>query len=98
MVKRSIWVGIAVLCLVCGLKTPLAVGQAVYGSVAGTVSDPQGAAVVGAKVTVTSLTKGNSDETTTNESGNYTVTRLVPGNYRVRIEGPGFKAYDAASV
>src|SRR5208282_5902667 len=64
----------------------------------GTVTDPQGNAVVGAKVTVTSLSKGTVSETTTNESGNYTVTHLIPDNYSVKIEGTGFKAYDVASV
>src|SRR5690242_16754880 len=89
---------VLVLCLMFGLSATMTLGQAVYGSIAGTVSDAQGAAVAGAKVTITSLEKGNAEETTTNESGNYTVTRLIPGNYHVRIEGTGFKAYDVASV
>jgi len=72
--------------------------QAVYGSILGTVTDPQGSAVTGAKVTVTSTTKGTTDETTTNESGNYTVTHLIPDTYKIRIEAPGFKATDIPSV
>jgi hypothetical protein len=66
-------------------------GQAVYGSILGTVSDPSGAAVNGAKVTVTSQSKNISTEVTTNESGNYSVTHLIPDVYSVRIEGAGFK-------
>ena len=73
-------------------------GQAVYGTILGTVTDPQGAAVVGAKVTVTSTTKGTSDETTTNESGNYTVTHLIPDTYRIKVEATGFKSFDIAGV
>src|SRR5260370_34307448 len=42
--------------------------QAVYGNIIGTVTDSQGAAIANAKVTVTSVTKGTSEETTTNES------------------------------
>jgi len=72
--------------------------QAVYGSIIGTVTDSQGAAVVGAKVTVTSTTKGTSDESTTNESGNYAVTHLIPDTYRVRVEAQGFKAFDIATI
>src|SRR5258707_3606083 len=98
MVRRSIWVGLAVLCLVCGLKTSSTLAQAVYGSILGTVTDPQGGAVSGAKVTVTSLTKSTTEETTTNESGNYSVTHLIPDTYKIRIEGPGFKATDIPSV
>src|SRR5437879_1947511 len=69
----------------------MAFGQAVYGSIIGTVTDPSGAAVPNAKVTVSSQTKGTSVETTTNDSGNYSVTHLIPDVYSVRIEGQGFK-------
>src|SRR5260370_500860 len=98
MVRRSIWVGFVVLCLVCGFKTSTSLAQAVYGSIFGTVTDPQGGAVSGAKVTVTSITKGTTVETTTNESGNYSVTHLIPDAYKIRIEAPGFKATDIPSV
>jgi hypothetical protein len=98
MGKRSIWMGFAVLCLVLGLKTPTSTGQAVFGSIIGTVTDPQGGAVVGAKVTVTSTTKSTTYEATTNDSGNYSVTHLIPDSYKVRIEAAGFKAFDVPSV
>ncbi len=98
MVRRSIWATLVVLCLVCGLRTSTTLAQAVYGSILGTVTDPQGSAVTGAKVTVTSTAKGTTDETTTNESGNYTVTHLIPDTYKIRIEAPGFKATDIPSV
>src|SRR5713226_811011 len=89
---------ILVLCLAFALCASTASGQAVYGSIIGTVTDPQGNAVVGAKVTVTSIGKGTTQETTTNESGNYTVTHLIPGDYKVVIESPGFKSNDIPSV
>src|SRR5580704_19157644 len=73
MVRRSIWVGIVVLCLAFAVQTPMSLGQAVFGSIFGTVTDQQGAGVVGAKVTITSTGKGTTFEVTTNESGNYTV-------------------------
>jgi hypothetical protein len=98
MVRRWIGVGFVVLCLALVLNAPSARGQAVYGSIIGTVTDPQGGAVVGAKVTVTSVAKGTADETTTNESGNYSVTHLIPDVYRVRIEASGFKATDIANI
>jgi outer membrane receptor protein involved in Fe transport len=73
-------------------------GQAVYGSIFGTVTDPQGSAVAHAKVTVISATKGTLFETTTNESGNYSVTHLIPDTYRAKIEATGFKVSETASV
>lgn len=89
---------ILVGCLAFLLCTGTASGQAVYGSVIGTVTDPQGGAVAGAKVTVTSTTKGTSFEGSTNESGNYTVTHLIPDTYSIRIEASGFKAYDISGI
>src|SRR5689334_2800890 len=85
VMRRLALVGwILVLCLAVGFGASTASGQAVYGSIIGTVTDPQGNAVAGAKVTVTSITKNTSDETTTNESGNYSVIHLIPDTYRDR--------------
>jgi hypothetical protein len=89
--KMSVLAVVAALGLLCGLWTPTASAQAVYGSILGTVTDPSGAAVPNAKVTVTSQTKNTSVETTTNDSGNYSVTHLIPDVYSVRVEGEGFK-------
>ncbi|MGB7284728.1 MAG: carboxypeptidase regulatory-like domain-containing protein [Candidatus Acidiferrum sp.] len=98
MTKRLAGVGLAVLICVCLFKVPAVLGQAVYGSIFGTVTDAQGSAVVGAKVTVKSIAKQTVYEATTNESGNYTITHLIPDNYSVKVEGAGFKAYDVPSV
>ncbi|MCU1296874.1 MAG: Cna B-type protein [Acidobacteriaceae bacterium] len=87
--------GLAILLI---LSTPLARGQAVFGSIFGTVTDPSGAAVPNAKVTVTDLNKGTSDQTTTNEAGNYSVTHLIPDNYAVRFEAPGFKVTEQKNI
>jgi len=65
-------------------------GQAVYGSIFGTVTDPTGAVIPNAKVTVTDVRKGTSDSYTTNESGNYSATHLIPDIYKIKIEAQGF--------
>src|SRR5882762_4990057 len=78
--------------------TPRLLAQAVYGSILGTVTDPQGAAVAGAKVTVTNQRKGTSDTTITNQDGNYSVTHLVPDTYSVRVESSGFKVSEQKDV
>jgi len=98
MAKRLVVLVLAVLFCAILLHAPRASGQAVFGSIIGTVTDPQGNAVVGAKVTVTSNTKSFTYDTTTNESGNYAVTHLIPDTYKVHIESPGFKAYDVPTV
>ena len=78
--------------------SPSARAQAVYGSIFGTVTDPSGAAVPGAKVTVTDLAKGTSDTATTNDTGNYSVTHLIPDTYSVRVESQGFKTGEQRSI
>jgi len=98
MAKRLVVLGLAVLFCVFLLNAPRVSGQAVFGSIIGTVTDPQGNAVTGAKVTVTSTTKSFAYDTSTNESGNYAVTHLIPDTYKVHIEATGFKAYDVPSV
>src|SRR5580704_16918678 len=57
----------------------------------GTVTDPQGNAVAGAAVNVTSVETGRVSTATTSELGYYTVSALPPGNYRVDIAQKGFK-------
>src|SRR5215813_3923331 len=60
-------------------------------SLSGTVHDPQGAAVVGAKVTLKDAGGATHLETTTNNEGFYTFPIIQPGTYTVTVEAPGFK-------
>ncbi|MCZ2155792.1 MAG: TonB-dependent receptor [Bryobacterales bacterium] len=73
------------------LTASLLMGQAVTGSMVGTVLDSSGAAVPGAKVTITEMKTGLARSTTTNESGNYSFPALEPGTYRVTVEREGFR-------
>src|SRR2546426_4895937 len=82
---------LSLLLLLTGLSVSVS-AQAVYGNIIGTVTDPQGAAVTGATVTVTDLAKNVTTTVQTNEEGNYTVTHLIPGRYRVKIEAQGYKS------
>src|SRR5882724_916832 len=98
MRSRALFACFAVFCLVLALSAPNSSAQAVFGSILGTVTDGQGNAVAGAKVTVTSIGKSTVYEATSNDSGNFSVTHLIPDNYRVHVEATGFKSYDVASV
>jgi hypothetical protein len=66
-------------------------GQAVYGSVFGTVTDQSGATVPGATVTITNLGTNVVETTKSNSDGNYNQTRLIPGTYSIKVEAPSFK-------
>ena len=65
------------------------------GSIRGTVTDPNGASVVGANVTVTGGT--GTRTTSTNDQGVYELTNLNPGTYTVRIEQSGFRPVNATN-
>ena len=64
--------------------------QTFRGSILGTVTDPNGAVVSGAKVSVKSKATGLERSTATDDSGNYTVAELPIGPYEVRVEQTGF--------
>ncbi len=61
------------------------------GSIEGTITDPQGAAVANAEVTIASENGGKSVSVVTNGSGLYNSGTLVPGIYTVRVAAAGFK-------
>jgi hypothetical protein len=96
--KKSALAAVVTCVLLCGLWTSIASAQAVYGSILGTITDPSGAAVPNAKISVIDQRKGTSDSTTTNDSGNYSVTHLIPDTYTVQVEAPGFKRLEFKDV
>src|SRR5450755_260915 len=61
------------------------------GSIVGTVTDPSGAVVSGAKVEITNKGTAQSQSFTTSSAGTYASGALTPGDYTVRIEAKGFK-------
>ncbi|HLH01917.1 MAG TPA: carboxypeptidase regulatory-like domain-containing protein [Bryobacteraceae bacterium] len=62
------------------------------GSIQGTVTDPSGATIAGAKVTITNKGTAREISVTTNSDGIYNSGSLMPGDYQVRIEQSGFSA------
>lgn len=74
------------------------VAQKATGVIRGNVTDPSGAMVAGAQVTVASPSTGQSRTATTNEEGGYVVPELQPGIYEVRLKHPNFKEYVGKNV
>jgi hypothetical protein len=66
-------------------------GQAVSGTIVGTVTDPSGAVVTNAKVTIVLTGQNDVHTSVTNESGNFTEPNLPTGTYTVTVEAAGFK-------
>ncbi len=68
------------------------------GTIAGTVLDPSGAAVVGAKVTVTALATGLTRQTVSGGDGSYIFPLLPVGFYSVAIEATGFRRSEQKGI
>jgi outer membrane receptor protein involved in Fe transport len=69
----------------------LLTAQVQNGQFTGVVTDPTGAAIINAKVTVLNPNTNFTDTTTTNQSGLYTIKELPVGEYKVTVEASGFK-------
>jgi len=82
--------GIAVLYLLASATGPLLLAQAT-GSIAGTVTDSTGAAVAGAKVSVTAPATGLTRSANTNVTGEYIIPLLPVAVYNVKVEQQGFQ-------
>lgn len=84
------------LCI--SLLTLSAMAQVQNGQFSGTVTDSTGAAVAGAKVTLTNPATNFSVTTTTNGTGLYNAKELPVGVYKITVEAPGFRTYSNAGV
>jgi hypothetical protein len=85
---KSISLSLMFVTLCCA--SVLCFAQSDRGSVSGTVTDPSGAAITGAKVTVTNAAMGTQNSTVTTDVGQYTVPELPAGLYSVTVVAPGF--------
>jgi len=86
---RSVFLTLATLFAVISLGT--AQTTISTGSIVGTVTDPQGAVVSGAKVTITSTSTGQAISLTTNSAGSYNSGPLQPDSYTVQTSASGFR-------
>jgi hypothetical protein len=89
MNRWSSWVFITALVLAI-LATPL-MAQKITGTISGVVSDPSGAVIPQATVTISNVDTGLIRTVTTNEMGEYTAPDLPNGNYRITVKQANFK-------
>ena len=89
---------LVLLAAVGAISSTTLFGQAFYGSVVGTVTDPSGAALRGANITLTNTATGERRQAQSSDEGDYQFLNLVPGKYRVEVEQQGFKKSTRESV
>jgi hypothetical protein len=81
------------------LVTPQAsLSQGITGSISGTVTDPSGAAIGKATVTISNVDTGATRIIQTSDAGTYEVTQLLPGNYNVKVDKVGFKVFEQKAI
>ena len=73
-------------------------GQAVNGTLLGTVTDSTDAAISNAQVTATLTSTGAIHQSTTNASGNYTFPDMQPGIYIITVNATGFKKAEQQNI
>src|SRR5437764_14292314 len=85
-------------CMILFLLTTSLFAQLPTASLNGTVVDPNGAVVTGAKVIVTNPSTNDTRETLTGSNGGYTVPNLPAGSYNVRVEAKGFSTREFKNI
>src|SRR5712692_8253889 len=97
--KKSMRVRTILACLALAfLAAPTVTAQTFRGTILGTVTDPSGAVVSGAKVTVRNVATGLERTTATSADGSYSVPELPIGSYTVTITQTGFRTSITSGV
>ncbi len=91
MFRPTLVIGLLLLAASAFAQTPT-------GTIEGTVTDPQGASISGAKISVASTSTGATKTVTSDASGRFEVPFINPGNYTVSVEMPGFRVEKRENV
>jgi hypothetical protein len=96
--KRVALLLAALLCLFAVTQSSVLAQAVNTGTVAGTVTDPSGGAIVGAAVTLTDTSTSNPRSATTNDAGRFFFANVVPGKYNVSVSKAGFRVSKLVDV
>jgi hypothetical protein len=72
------------------LAPPVAVAQTSNGTLVGSVTDPSGAAIIGASISILSVETGTTRTAQTISNGSYRIESILPGTYNITAKAPGF--------
>ena len=92
--KYSVGVSVLLFVLVfCLASAVITHAQVTGATVSGTITDPSGAVVSGATVTITNTATAAAREVTTDSAGLYSIPNLNPGTYDLRVTATGFSTH-----
>ena len=92
------WTSILSLTVVLLFACASLQGQSTYGTVAGSVTDPSGAAIPGAQVTLTNIGTQEARQQPSGSEGLYQFVNVIPGQYRIDVQKDGFKHFTRQPV
>ena len=105
MVCRTCSLGLNSLGLICLISSiafllflPRAGAQTTAGSITGTVVDSQGALVPNASVMARNVQQNTVTSVATDSQGHFVFPLLLPGNYTIGVEAPGFKSFERTGI
>ena len=90
-----LFLGMLLAFTLAGLHSAPALGQVESGTISGTVRDSSGAVIAGAKVSAKNLATSAERAEQTNETGQYNLPGLSPGNYEISVSSTGFAQFKA---
>ena len=99
MTAKRLITGILAVLVIAAVMAPSLMAQSlVSGDLTGTVTDPSGAVVSGATVTLKSDATGATRTTTTGSNGTYRFSLLSPGSYTISVNASGFSKTESKAT
>ncbi len=89
---------IAGLCLIVGFSVQTQGQSIISGDITGTVTDPSGATIPDATVTLMNVSTNASQKTTTNAEGSYRFAFVPPGTYQINVSASGFQSQARSGI
>src|ERR1700759_2220414 len=96
--RFTFYVLISLLLIGPQMITSTLTAQVLKGSISGTATDPQGAVVPGAKVTITNNATGTSQSTTSDNAGLFRFSLIPAGEYKLQVAAQGFSSSTQSNI
>ncbi len=92
-ISYALLMSLALACLLTGASA-----QGLTGQISGSLTDPNGGVVPGARVEVINQETAQARTVTSDSEGNFVVTQLLPGTYSIAVTAGGFKKFEKRNI